>query len=414
MRKSLVFAAVASLVFSVSPAVFATNGDNMTAIGPIARSMGGVGVANPLDPISSVFANPAAMCFSPYCESSEFNFSGSMFRPKVDAKVTHPSDVIDTHSDEKTYMIPAIGLSVPITNKAPYWRFGIAAYGVTGLGVDYRGTALDDPNFLGSGYPLIVGEFTQLQIMKFSPAFAFKPHDKWSFGFALHVDYSNFDVRKGTSFNYGYGAQLGLIYMPNSAISLGASYTSPQNVDHEKLADFDQDGTYDTLKVESPQQIAFGAAWKGQKLVLEADAKWINWAGANGYKDLDWDDQWIFALGQQFQPVPRVSIRAGYNYGKNPVIEHNDFSGVITLQGKTMPTYYCETLRIIGFPAIVEHHLTLGFGYEFSKSFSIHAGYVHAFEKSISENGMDVWGQPVSLESTLNEKSFDFGLSFRF
>ena len=70
--------------------------------------------------------------------------------------------------------------------------------------------------------------------------------------------------------------------------------------------------------------------------------------------------------------------------------------------------------RIIGFPAVVEHHLTLGAGYQFSERLSIHAGYVRAFEKSVSQKGTDLYGMPVELESTLSEDSIEFGLSYRF
>ena len=90
----------------------ATNGDNLMAIGPIARSMGGVGVAAPQDAISAVFANPAAMCFGPYCPGTEVNFAGTLFMPKVDASVTNASGTFSAGSDKKVYAIPAIGLSV--------------------------------------------------------------------------------------------------------------------------------------------------------------------------------------------------------------------------------------------------------------------------------------------------------------
>ena len=66
----------------------ATNGDNLIAIGPISRAMGGVGIAYPLDAISAVFANPAAMCFGLYCPSAEVNFAGTLFMPDVEAKIT--------------------------------------------------------------------------------------------------------------------------------------------------------------------------------------------------------------------------------------------------------------------------------------------------------------------------------------
>ena len=79
-----------------------------------------------------------------------------------------------------------------------------------------------------------------------------------------------------------------------------------------------------------------------------------------------------------------------------------------------MPRYYYETFRVIGFPAIVEHHLTLGIGYEFSPRFAVSLGWVHAFEKTFKESGTDLTGSPVKLESTLSEDSIDFGLTFRF
>ena len=66
--KKLFFVTI-SFVFllSMGGIANATNGDNLIGIGPIARGMGGVGIAAPQDSISAVFANPAAMCFGPYC-----------------------------------------------------------------------------------------------------------------------------------------------------------------------------------------------------------------------------------------------------------------------------------------------------------------------------------------------------------
>ena len=88
------------------------------------------------------------------------------------------------------------------------------------------------------------------------------------------------------------------------------------------------------------------------KLLLEADVKWINWNGANGYDDFGWGDQWVFAVGAQYQPIQKLFLRMGYNYGENPVNEHNGWNGhsLTTVQGNTMPRYYYETFRMIGFP----------------------------------------------------------------
>ncbi|MGQ9749503.1 OmpP1/FadL family transporter [Desulfosoma sp.] len=290
-----------------------------------------------------------------------------------------------------------------------------------GLEVDYKGTAVDQPAFcifgpMGS-FPLVAEAYTELTIMKFAPAITFQPFEKFSFGPALHVDYATLDLRQGSSAGYGVGVQLGTIFKATDSLSFGISYTSPQNVNHDDVADFDGDGTLDRLKLESPHQIAFGAAYHlNNKFLLEADLKWLNWSEANGYQEFDWDDQWVFGIGAQYKPFFKLTLRAGYCYGKNPLNTIDGFQGPapVSVQGKTMPTYYYETFRIVGFPAIVEHHVTLGVGYEFTPRFSLQAGFVHAFEKSIKETGTDMTGQPVSLKSTLSENSVDFGFTWRF
>lgn len=448
LLKVLILVGILGLLLPLS--AFATNGDNMIGIGPASRSMGGVGIAAPQDAISAVFSNPAAMCFGPYCPGSEFNFAGTLFMPHVDAKITLspvppnpmmptglPGGTADVSSDFKIYGIPAIGLSVPITNTFPLWRFGIAAYGVSGLGVDYRNTDIDtayDSFLMGPGStafdafgdpPVIAGEYTQLQIMKFAPTVAFQPNEKLSLGLSVHIDYASLDLNSGSSFNYGIGAQIGALYKVNDMITLGATYTTPQEVNHQNVNDFDGDGVQDDLKLEAPQQFGLGAAFDiiPGKLLVEGDVKWINWEDATGYSDFDWKNQWVFAIGAQFKPIKNLAVRLGYNYGDNPLRVHDNFSGLdmatgmptmSEVQGKMLPTYYYETFRIIGFPAIVQHHLTIGVGYELSNKFALHAGYMHAFEEKITEKGTTLFGQPVELESTLSEDSLEFGLTWRF
>jgi long-chain fatty acid transport protein len=167
---------VVGLTLLLAATASVTNGDNLIGVGPIYRAMGGVGIASPQDAISAVFSNPAAMCFGPYCPASQFDFAGTLFMPHVEARISRTNGEVTAESDEKVYAIPAIGFSIPMGDGSD-WRFGLSAYGVTGLGVDYRGTAIDNPkgfDFSGKGQgpfaPLVAGEFTSLQIMKFAPA----------------------------------------------------------------------------------------------------------------------------------------------------------------------------------------------------------------------------------------------------
>ena len=118
------------------------------------------------------------------CPPNPVNFAGTLFMPNVKAKITRPEGEIKADSDDAVYAIPAIGVSVPITKAPPFWRFGLAAFGVSGLGVDYRESSLDNPQFYDFGpmgqFPLVSGEFTQLQILRFAPAVAFQPSEKLS------------------------------------------------------------------------------------------------------------------------------------------------------------------------------------------------------------------------------------------
>ena len=244
MKKIFKLGVMVGLVVLWASLALATNGDNLIGIGPASRAMGGVGIAAPQDAISAVFSNPAAMCFGPYCPNSEFNFAGTLFTPKVDAKVTLGGNTIKADSSENIYAIPAIGLSTPITKTLPLWRFGLAAYGVSGLGVDYRNTNLDQPQYANfGGFPLVAGGYTQLSIMKFAPSIAFMPNSNFSVGLAAHMDYAMLDLGSGTSAGYGFGAQLGVIYKPLDRLSLGATYITPQKVKHERVTDFDGNGS---------------------------------------------------------------------------------------------------------------------------------------------------------------------------
>ncbi len=413
MKKLLLVAISFVFLLSVGGPANATNGDNLIGIGPIARAMGGVGIAAPQDSISAVFANPAAMCFGPYCPGSQVDFAGTIFLPSTHGKVEVPTAGLSSsdRSQSNIFIVPAIGISTPIT---PTLRFGVAAYGTSGLGVDYRDRL---NSFLGANGEI----FTQYQVMKFAPNLSYMILDNLSVGANLQVDYAALDLGQGTSSGYAVGFQLGTIYKIGP-VSLGLSYVTPQKINHKRVFDFDGNGSKDGLKLEMPQTLGFGVGFSPfQNLLIEGNFKWINWSDADGYKDFDWRDQYVFSLGAQYKPkpIPKLSLRAGVNYGRSPVKKHNGFdaAGTTVVQGKATPTFGYEYLRIVGFPAVVETHLTFGIGYDFSEKFAVNLGYAHGFEKKISETGANFGGPGgpnVTLGSKLEENSFEIGLSWRF
>jgi long-chain fatty acid transport protein len=418
MKRLLLAVLVAAFVLSSYGLSFATNGDNLISIGPISRAMGGVGIAAPQDAISAVFANPAAMCFGPYCPGSEVNFAGSIFMPNAHAQITIPAfgpagDTGKQRSDSDLFLIPAIGISSPIT---PNLRFGIAAYGVSGLGVDYR-----DSIDLGGGNSV----YTNFQAMKFAPNLAYMVSPNFSIGMSVHIDYGALDLRQGTSTGYTAGVQLGAIYK-TGPLSLGVVYVSPQEIKYKNVSTFGGATLHD-LKLESPQSAGVGIGYEPIQgvLLVELDGKWINWGDATGYgsKDFNWKDQWVAALGVQYKPTPKLALRAGVNYGNNPVKKDSLSVGTFKeVQGVTLPQFNYEVLRVTGFPAIVETHATVGLGYQIAKKVSIDIGYVHAFKKTLSETGsatIFTTGGPVdvplaTISADLAEDSIDFGITWQF
>ena len=400
-RFVLVLFVLATVVTFYSTAM-ATNGDNLIGIGPISRAMGGVGVAAPQDAISAIFANPAAMCFGPYCPGSEATFAGTYFDPKVKSTINLSRMGYGSASEKSQtngFVSPAIGITAPITDKL---RFGIGAYGVSGMGVDYRDTS-----------PTYQNLYSQFQVMKFAPNIAYLITPDLSVGASVSLDYANLDLGSGGSPSYALGLQLGVLYHLGM-FNFGLSYITPQETKHERVFDFDGNGTLDTLNLESPNTIMFGVSMTPSSAwLIEFDTKWYNWASAAGYEDFDWQNQWVFALGVQYRPISPLAIRAGFNYSKQPVNEHNGFNpmGTTNVQGMNVNNLNYEIFRAVGFPAIAQTHLTFGVGYDITRTLVVNISYMHSFEETFSQSST---GDLAQMESTMSQDSLSCGLTWRF
>jgi long-subunit fatty acid transport protein len=251
---------------------------------------------------------------------------------------------------------------------------------------------------------------------------------------------------------YGWRVRIGALFQPADFFSFGISYASPAwkleylgkaHVDFsrqiEKVDDPDlikgavaadtgippEDQTYIAnydLKLKSPdepQEVSLGIAFRFEYVAFGFDLTWINWAGT--YKrlearlehgtsgelneltgdtsrttrpvfPLEWNDQLVFAAGVAFQPADWVTIRTGYNYGKNPIPEN-------TLQP--------------GLPGIIEHHVTVGLTF-YIKRIEITLNYEHDFRSKVDIRKSKV---DHDLEGTTVEAEIDFftlGFGVRF
>ncbi len=380
-------------LLALSSVAFATNGDMLIGVGPVSRAMGGVGIGLVTDADSVVFSNPSLMT---EFNKTVFSFGGTLFMPHTKAytkSVLNGGQSASATSNAKYFAIPSIGIIYPINQK---WVFGISAYGISGMGVDYRNTNVKcDPNSPGC--------YTNFQGMEMSPSVALKINDKFSVGAGLDLVYGALDLGAGLSSDYAVGFQVGAAYKYNKTINLGFVVKSPIRFNFARVADFNGDGTLDSMTLEQPWQVGVGIGVKPlEKFRFGADVVWVNWSDAKGYKDFHWKDQWVFKIGGEYSLNDRIKLRAGYNYGKSPV------------RGQTVPAVAqyeaMECLRIIGFPAIVEHHITVGAGFKLTQNLNLDLSYMHAFQNTVEStatNG-DYW------KSKLSEDAISMGLTWSF
>jgi len=407
MQKIAVLAALILFFTAPLPDAHATNGDTLIGVAAASRAMGGAGVAAPQDAISAIFANPAAMCMGPYCPGSETVFAATVYAPTVKAEVSVGPNVHSVKSDMKPFVIPSMGMITPVSGRL---RFGLGMFGITGMGVDYRNKGIDlNPSSPGNEGDI----YTQLQILKFAPNLAYLVTPNFSVGASLHLLYGSLDLGQGAAHNYGFGGQLGALYRAGP-FSLGGSYTTAEKVTHHKVTDFGSGAARQNLAMESPQTAVLGVAWRPMaKVLVETDVKWLNWRDAAGYRDFDWANQMVYAVGVQYKEADGLCLRGGYNYGKSPVRRHDSFnaSGMTSVQGQPVPTILYEYLRVIGFPAVAEHHFTMGIGYRFFDRFEAQLGGMYSLSKKISER--DSSGT-FGFSSRVQETSYDIGLIWNF
>ncbi|NPA41808.1 MAG: TonB-dependent receptor [Aquificae bacterium] len=419
MRKALLIGAL----FSTATLTFATNGDNLIGLTPASRAMGGIGVGMPVGPVDSVFRNPAWM--SVMENKFTVQFGGILFMPTVKTKTVGgmestasagpPPDIsINSNgyikSDADLFTVPEIGIVHRISDRLV---FGLGAFGVSGMGVDYRDKNLYDAD-PGPGvyYTNAVAKMhTTFQFMRIIPAIAFQVNDMFTVSGAIHGAWGSLDMGAimcadtdydtlpeadrcwnaggGQSQTLGIGFQVGASLNFGDFLYAGITYQSPVSMKYKNVFDSNGDGKYEDLKLQQPQEVAFGlgaAPLDGFKIGL--DLRWINWKDADGYGDFNWDDQWVFAIGLEYKPIEKLALRLGYNYGESPIDggdKNPNYPSSPNIPNLAVPfsDYNIAWFNLVGFPAISEQHITIGAGYEFTDTFSIDVSYVRALENDV-------------------------------
>jgi long-chain fatty acid transport protein len=413
----MTMAVATALTLSFATPAQATNGMRMIGFGPVQNSMGGVGVGATLD-AASVLSNPAGMSEL----GGRVDFGATYFLPTVKYSATgidagqgnqlvnQPGVTIQ--SDKGASPIPAFGLLVPIDSQ---WTFGIGAYGVAGMGVDYVQNLYSSTTFTG---------YNQ---MRFTPGISYKLNDMFAFGLTLNGMWATTEWNVASAFGqvphmagsaFGLGATLGVKITPVKILSIGLAYETKS---------FFQDFAYNTpagvdkLTFNQPGVLTGGVAVRPiEMLLVAADVEWIDWTSTNGANlpafsqnssgampwNMNWSSQVVFKIGVQVTPLEWLALRAGFNYGKNPLDSSRAFENIC-------------------FPAIAESHITLGAGFDLGKHVAINLGGMYAPSVSLSgSNPLPPMGTPgypgpygqgiASYTTTMSQLGIDAGIAYKF
>lgn len=361
---------IAALLLSAAPAA-ATNGMRMIGFGPVQDSMGGAAVGAPLD-AATIITNPAGMSDL----GMRLDAAATFFKPSVEYTATWTPDGVNLfdaaeESNRAASWIPTLGFVFPVNDKL---AVGLGVVGVSGMGVEY------DADLFGSEL------MTSYMNLRVAPAVSYKISDQLAIGVAANLMYAmmEWDVLDGMGnppredgSALGFGATIGLTYKPIKDLTIGLAYESKSF-----FGDFEFDlgaaGT-EKLDFDQPQVVTVGASYRViEPLLIAADVEWINWSATNG-KDqpeftettpatmewnMNWSDQVVVKVGAEFAATKELKVRAGYNYGKMPLDEDRAFEN-------------------LAFPAVSEHHVTLGAGYDIG-ALTINVAGVYSPEAKIS------------------------------
>ena len=374
------------LSFMASSMLYATNGDTLIGVGAKTRAMGGAGIALSHG-AESTLVNPALIT---KVKSSEISFGGTIFMPTI--KTTFQGQEKKSSSDLS--MIPAVAIASKVM---PNIYVGIGMYGTAGMGVDFRGN------------PTHMDMETTLQLMQFAAPLAYKSGNL-SIGISPIIQYGSLDINYknymapgqpqvgyGQTQDFGFGVSVGAVYDFDNGFSIGAVYKSKIKMKYDRVLTTAANplGVMVGDTLTQPAEYGVGFGYKNGPHSIALDVKKIAWSKAKGYKEFNWRDQTVIAVGYQYD-AGQWAARVGYNYAKNPV--------------KNSANPMINTFNLLGFPATAKSHFSAGGSYKFSDKFSTDLTVVYAPESKSSLNT----GSPYAISNKHSELGVTVQFNYKF
>lgn len=346
-------AMLAAVGFAVPGLALATNGMLMEGYGPIATGMGGSAMAYD-NGTAAMANNPATLGLM--AEGS-----------RLDLMVGHVGPDVETlgvgKSSADAFYMPAVGY----VKKQGRLTYGAGIYGQGGMGTEYAN-----------------GDMAQVGVGRVIFPVAYAVNDRFNIGGSVDIVWAGMDLVvnafgldlkdssdfTGAAKGHSLAGKLGFTYKVNDTFTVGGVYQSAGN-----LPDLKGDG-YRVEGFDMPAMVGLGLAWQAtDRLLVAADIKDVLWSDSMNTVTIhsplgfaapfqqDWDDQVVVSMGLAYRFTDAFTGRIGYNHAKNPIPDQN-------------VSYL--------WPAIVEEHYTVGFGYAMSKQAQVNFGLSYVPEVTVT------------------------------
>jgi long-chain fatty acid transport protein len=369
----------------------ATNGMNPICYGTDNCGMGGAGIA--------VTGNAAGAILNPALSGRagrELLISAGWLHADVTGQVkgTTNGNNTATPQDSEASDFPDGTLAINWKHN-DQWAFNFSAFPGGGGATDWphRRTGAGFGNNGGHDHQIRTRYFFFEPSVSYTP-----PQDKnWSFGLGVIISYQDMKTdslghgaaqlsaanKQQTDSAMGAGFHLGVFWQPDPILSLGATYRS--RVWSERYEKYRLARTFQG-PMDMPPQWGVGLAIKPPpvpKLTLAGDVKHIAWQSVKsigGKEPADggfgWHNQFVFAVGAAYDVTDKLTGRIGYNYGKSPIDEEHLFANFL-------------------FPAISEHHITVGASYKLTPTWELGSSAFWSPENTVTNNpaGSDSYAQ---------------------
>ncbi len=388
VRGALVAAACVAPAFA-----FATNGYFSHGYGLKAKGMAGASIAVAQDAFGGA-NNPAAMVFA----GTRMDVGLDWFSPRRRVQREESGGGmldVNVDSDSTNFFIPEFAYNRMMS---PSWSLGVTVYGNGGMNTDFPGGQLNCTPMGGPpeanalcGLGSLGVDLSQLII---APTVAYKLAPQHSVGIAPLLAYQRFEMNgahlftqlsqspgdvtnKGYDSAFGYGVRVGYMGRLTESFAIGAVYANKTRMEafdkYQGL--FAGNGDFDI-----PEHYGIGVAFQPTPaLLIAADYLRINYSevasvgnpstnqaplGSSNGPGFGWQDTDVYKIGVQWKYDERLTLRAGYNRGDNPIMPRD------------------VTFNILA-PGVVKDHYTFGLTWAIDKTQEITFAYMHAKTNSV-------------------------------